>query len=44
VQYPSRLAYRSVLAQLAEGREGLLVRFANLLNELAHLRRQRVAL
>lgn len=44
VQHPHGLAYRSVLAQLAEGREGLLVRFANLLDKLPHLRRQRVAL
>lgn len=36
--------YRSVFAQLAEGREGFLVRFSHLLNELPHLRRQRVAL
>lgn len=42
--HPQRLAYRSVLAQLAEGREGLLMRFAHLLDELPHLRRQRVAL
>lgn len=36
--------YRSVFAQLAEGREGLLMRFAHLLDELPHLWRQRVAL
>lgn len=44
MQHPHRLAYRSVLAQLAEGREGLLVGFAHLLDEFPHLRRQRVAL
>lgn len=36
--------YRSVFAQLAECREGLLVRFAHLLDELPHLWCQRVAL
>lgn len=36
--------YRSVFAQLAEGREGFLVRFAHLLDELPHLGGQRVAL
>lgn len=44
---PARLParpYRSVFAQLAEGREGLLVRLAHLLDELPDLGRQRVAL
>lgn len=44
VWHPSWPAYRSVLAQLAERREGLLVSLAHLLNELPHLRGQRVAL
>lgn len=44
VWHPSWPAYRSVLAQLAEGREGLLVSLAHLLDELPHLRGQRVAL